>query len=416
MYTSVRNRPSVEAAEPGRTARGRIGRNVVLLGLVSLFTDLSQEMVVAVLPLYLTAELGLSALQFGIVDGLYGGATALVRLLGGYAADLRSRYKQVAAVGYGASAGAKLGLFLALGAWLPTTIALVVDRLGKGLRTAPRDALISLSSDASVLGRAFGVHRALDTVGALLGPLAAFLVLATAPGSYDAIFLLSFCVALVGLGILLLFVQNRRPGERGDAGPRVSLRSAIGLLADARFRTVVLVGGGLGALTISDAFVYLVLQQEAEFGAKWFPLLFLGTAGAYLALAVPLGRLADTVGRANVFLGGHVVLIVLYVALAQVGGTGPAIVACLLLLGVYYAATDGVLMALASSVLPESLRSSGLALVTTSTALARFGSSLAFGACWTAWGPRAAIVGFAIALAAALPVAAAALHRQVAVP
>jgi predicted MFS family arabinose efflux permease len=263
-----------------------------------------------------------------------------------------------------------------------------------------------------VLGRAFGVHRALDTAGALLGPLAAFLVLAAAPGSYDAIFLLSFCVALVGLGILLLFVQNRRPGERGEAGPRVSLRSAVGLLADRRFRSVVLVGGGLGALTISDAFVYLVLQQEADFGAKWFPLLFLGTAGAYLVLAVPLGRLADAVGRANVFLGGHVVLVVLYVALLQVGGTGLAVLACLVLLGVYYAATDGVLMALASSVLPESLRSSGLALVTTSTAIARLASSLAFGACWTAWGPQTAIVGFAVVLAAALPVAAMALHRR----
>jgi MFS family permease len=389
-----------------------VSRNVVLLGIVSFFTDVSQEMVVAVLPLYLTLELGLGTVAFGLVDGLYGGATALVRLLGGYAADRRHRYKQVAAVGYGASALSKLGLLVSLGAWVPTTIALAVDRLGKGVRTAPRDALISLSSDPAILGRSFGVHRALDTAGALLGPLAAFVVLATAPGSYDAIFLLSFCIGLVGLGVLVTFVQNRAPAAPADGSePEVSLRAAVGLLADRRFCLVLLVGGVLGLLTISDAFVYLVIQRDAGFDAKWFPLLYLGTAASYLVLAVPLGRLADRVGRGRVFVGGHLALIALYVLLLASGLGGPEVVACLLLLGVYYAATDGVLMALASSVLPEPLRSSGLALVTTATATARFVSSVAFGGLWAAWGPDATIRVFLVGLVIVLPVSALALSR-----
>ena len=278
------------------------------------------------------------------------------------------------------------------------------DRLGKGVRTAPRDALISLSSDRAVLGRAFGSrHRALDTVGALLGPLAAFVLLAANPLDYDAIFLTSFCVALIGLGILR-FVQNRRPSPDADANqPRVSLRSAFGLLRGRRFRTIVVVGGLLGLLTISDAFVYLSVQRDSDFDVRWFPLLYLGTALVYLVLAIPLGRLVDRFGRGRVFVAGHLPLLAVYLVLllAQLGT--PEVLLCLALLGTYYAATDGVLMALSSGALPETLRTSGLALVTTATATARFFSSLLYGTLWTVWGPQAAVLAFLIALAVAIP-------------
>jgi len=410
MYTSVRNRPHAEVALEGRRG-SRVAANVVLLGLVSLFTDLSQEMVVAVLPLYLTLQLGLTPFAFGIVDGLYGGATAVVRLLGGIVADRGGRYKEVAGAGYGLSALSKLGL-VSVSSAAPLAGLLMLDRLGKGIRTAPRDALISLSSDRASLGRSFGVHRALDTVGALLGPLVAFVLLARLADPYDSIFMISFAVSLIGLGILVLFVRNRRPdGADDEHGERASLRAALRLLAAPRFRTVVLVGAGLGLLTISDAFVYVVVQREGDVEPHWFPLLFFGTAVAYLALAVPFGRLADRVGRGRVFLGGHVALLGVYALLLAADLGSLAVLAILVLLGVYYAATDGVLMALASAVLPGGLRTSGLALVTTATALSRFVSSLAFGALWSASGADGAVLVFAVALLVALPVAGLALAR-----
>jgi MFS family permease len=257
------------------------------------------------------------------------------------------------------------------------------------------------------------VHRALDTAGALVGPLVAFVVLALLPDAYDAIFLLSFCIALVGLGILVFFVRNRAPSASERLGePEVSLRAAVGLLGETRFRLVVLAGGALGLLTISDAFVYLVIQTDTGFSAKWFPLLFLGTAIAYLLLAVPLGRLADSVGRARVFVGGHLALVALYAIMLGSGLGAPAVVVCLLLLGVYYAATDGVLMALASGVLPATLRSSGLALVSTSTATARFVSSVVFGALWAVWGPDATISVYLLALLVVLPCTAVVFSRR----
>jgi MFS family permease len=419
MYTTVRNRPAdvevdhVAAARPGR--RRRVGQTVVLLGLVSLITDLSQEMVVAILPLYLIVQLGLSPFVIGLIDGLYQGITAGLRLVGGLLADKRGRYKEVAAVGYGASAIAKLGLIAAGGAWIATTGVLLVDRLGKGMRTAPRDALISLSSTKAALGLSFGVHRAMDTFGALLGPLAAFLLLAQMPDGFNSIFAVSFCLGTLAVGILVLFVRNPdRPAEIEEA-PRVtrpSMRAAFALFRIPRFRAIAIAGGALGFVTMSDAFVYLVAQRQSNLEPKWFPLLFLGTALAYLLLAVPFGKLGDRIGRGKVFIGGHACLLGIYAILRFAELDTATILIALALLGTYYAATDGVLMALSSTTVPEVLRTSGLGLVSSVTAICRFGSSIAFGALWTLWGPHLAVTVFLTGLAVVLPVAALVLRRH----
>jgi MFS family permease len=402
MYTSVRTTSSTPTA-PILRRPARVSINVLLLGLTSLFTDLSQEMVTAVLPIYLTFELRLTPLQFGLVDGLYHGASALARFVGGLIADRRARYKEVAATGYALSAATKAGLILASGAWLPVTGMLFVDRVGKGIRTAPRDALISLSAEPEDLGRSFGVHRALDTVGALLGPIAAFVLLVVAPLAFDAIFVVSLAAGLIGLGILVLFVRNRAtPAEDRRA---VSARRALGLLRGRSFRRVVMVGALLGFLTVSDGFLYLMLQRTAAIDLRWFPLLFVGTAVVYLALAIPLGRLADRVGRPKVLVGGYAALLGAYLILLAGAPTGWLVLGCLALHGTFYAATDGVLMAISSSVVEPSLRTSGLGLVTTAVSLSRFGASVAFGGLWLALGPRWPIVVFGLGLAAAVPIA-----------
>ena len=161
----------------------------------------------------------------------------------------------------------------------------------------------------------------------------------------------------------------------------------------------------LGVLTISDGFLYLSLQQRDDFAGKWFPLLFVGTNVAYLSLAVPFGRLSDRLGRAKVLVGGHLLLVGAYLCAAlPTGGLGLT-VACLLLLGGFYACTDGVLAALASTLVPAPMRASGIATAQTVVALARFASSLVFGALWTGLGRSTAVY----AVAAALVVA---VHRQ----
>ncbi|MEU0332813.1 MFS transporter [Streptomyces sp. NPDC006193] len=401
MYVAD-SRAGTSARGAVRPAAGRrraaVPPTVLALGTVSLVTDVSSEMVTAVLPLYLVSGLGLSPLGFGLLDGVYNGFSALVRLAGGHLADRGGgRHKWVAGIGYGVSAVCKPLLAVAH-SLAPIGLVLAADRTGKGLRTAPRDALISLSCTPETRGRAFGVHRAMDTAGALLGPLAAFWILRATVDGYDAVFTVSFCVAVAGLLVLVLFV----PGGRGAPAPsqRPSLRDAVGLLRRRDLRRITVCALLLGLATVSDSFVYLLLQRRLGVPDRFFALLPLGTAAAFLLLAVPLGRLADRAGGRTVFLAGHGALLLAY-ALLLTPWRGAALPCLVLALhGGFYAATDGVLMAAASDSVPERLRSSGLAVVQTGQALARFACSLLFGAAWTVWGDRAALAGAAVALAA----------------
>jgi len=397
MYIATSRSSDVAAGTDRKAGLRRVSANVVALGAVSLVTDISSEMVTAVLPLYLVLGLGLNPLQFGLLDGLYAGATAVVRVLGGHLADRWNRLKAVAGAGYGLSAVCKLGLVAAGNSVAAIGVVLAADRTGKGLRTAPRDALISLSSEPDTLGRSFGVHRAMDTVGAFLGPLVAMAVLAVSLGSYTSVFFVSFCIAAIAVLLLVLFVRDHKQ-EIADRA-KVSLRAAFGLLRERSFRRVVVWAALLGLVTIADSFVYLVLQRRWDVAATFFPLLPLGTAGVYLVLAIPLGKLADKIGRWPVFLGGHVALIGALLALCgPVSGFWLAALA-LGLHGVFYAATDGVLMAAAGPLVPADLRATGLAVVQTGQAAARMLSSVLFGLAWTVWDLQPAVLVAAGALA-----------------
>jgi hypothetical protein len=419
---------SDDAPAAGRR-RPAVPRVVLLLGTVSLFTDLSSEMVSAVLPVYLTLVLGLTPLQYGIVDGIYTGVTAAVRIGGGLGADLTRRPKAVAVLGYGLSCVCKL-FFLPAHSFAAVGAVVAVDRSGKGIRTAPRDAMIVAASPRASLGHAFGVHRAMDTLGALGGPLLAFGILAglTTAAAYDAIFVLSFSLAAVGLAVLVHFVPGRQSGgagepragearageagngEAGERGGRRGLRRAArdvaGLVRLPGYRRTMAAAALLSLATVSDGFVYLVLRERADVGPVVFPLLFVGTSLAYLLLAIPLGRLADRVGRTRVFLAGHAVAALGYLGLFLLP-PGPAlVVAVLALVGTYYAATDGVLPALTAPQVPASVLGSGIAGVQTVMALGALGSAVLFGGLWARFGSDAAVLTFAVGLLAAVAVGA----------
>jgi MFS family permease len=392
VYLSTIDRPAGAGRKRGVAV---VGGNVLALGTVSLVTDVSAEMVTAVLPLYLVLGLQLSPLAYGVVDGVYTGATAVLRLVGGYVADRVRRRKALAGFGYALSAVAKLGLLAAGRSLGGIGFVVAVDRMGKGLRTAPRDALITLSTPPSALGRAFGVHRTMDAVGAFLGPLVALAVLAGSGQSYDAVFVTSFCVAVLGVAVLVLFVRERDPLAAVPA-QRPSPRDAVALLRSPDLRRLVLAAVLLGVATIGDGFVYLMLQRRTEIGLLWFPLLAVGTSLGYLLLAAPLGVLADRIGRRPVLLAGYAALAVTYLLLVAPLRGWALLVPVLGAYGLYYAATDGVLMALAGPVLPDTLRATGLALVQTGQALAYLASSVLFGLAWSAWGPTAAVLAAAL--------------------
>jgi MFS family permease len=370
-----------------------------------MLTDISSEMVATVLPLYLIFSLGVSPLALGAIDGLYRGAAAIVQVAGGFLSDRFQRHKEVATCGYGLSAICKVAL-VGAGNTLGGIGAIVAsDRIGKGIRTAPRDALISLSSSKAGLATAFGVHRAMDSAGAMLGPLIAFGVLLIAPARFDAVFVVSTAFALMGLAVLVLAVQGRPARAPRRMGEQPSIRAALGILRDRRFRLLLFATGGLALVSISDALIYVGLQRQSDFDPTVFPLLFVITALAFVVLAIPVGRLADRIGRVPVLIAGYATLLPVYwILLSPAGNAG--IVFALLALGLYFAATDGVANALASSLLPDRLQATGLGILVTVMSLGKLASSLIFGALWYTLGLETAVLIFGGGLAIALIVAA----------
>ncbi len=414
MYITIRDRPtSDEAGQEAKAATTRppVGRVVIILGLVSLLTDVSSESVSAILPLYLTLVVGLSPVAYGLIDGLYQGVSALVRLGGGWLSDASDRPKWVAFLGYGLSAIARVFLLFATGA---AGIAAVVtaDRIGKGIRTAPRDAMISTSTPSEHLGRAFGVHRMLDTIGAALGPLIAFGLLMLVPDGYSVVLVVSLAFALAGVALLGLLgpdVRARRDREKqaGPTPPPFQWRD----LTDRRLRPLLLISGVLGLLTVGDGFIYLALLDHGGVNVSWFPLFYVGTNLAYLLLAVPIGQLADRIGRARILVVGHLALVGAYLCSVLPTSTAAATVGTLLMLGVFYAATDGVIAAIAGRLVAVQARTSGIAAAQTVVAVARMFASAGFGLLWLLLGPAAAMTTAAVLLVLAILAAATRIGR-----
>lgn len=408
MYITVNDHP-VSDHRPAGGTRSKVAPVVISLGFVSLLTDISSESVSAILPLYLTSVIGLSTVAYGFLDGLYQGVSALVRIAGGWAADRGDHPKWVAFIGYGLSLIARVGLLFA-GGFVAITAVISADRIGKGIRTAPRDAMIAASTPSAHLGRAFGVHRSLDTVGAAVGPLLAFAVLWVIPDGYTTVMVLSLAFALLGVALLGLLVPDVRPRAERPATSVDQRPFRWRELADPRLTRLLVVAGVLGLFTIGDGFIYLALLDRGGFASTWFPMLYVGTNIAYLCLAIPIGRIADRVGRARVLIVGHTALLLTYASAAlPVAGAGVAIVS-VLLLGTFYASTDGVIAAVAGRLVKPDLRASGIAAAQTVVALARLAASTGFGLLWFAVGPHLALLGVAAILLVVIPLAYVFVH------
>jgi MFS family permease len=298
---------------------------------------------------------------------------------------------------------------------------LYLTRLGKGIRTAPRDAIISMSVGPHRLGRAFGVHRAFDTVGAVAGPVLGYLLLARDPTGYGTIFAVGFFVAVIGVAVLVVFVEPvrrgddeprpapsagagrlRRSGHAGRRRPVEALRAGraqVGIVWSHRgFRAVVLAGASLAVVRPGDSLLYLAFQRDTETGltVAQFPLVFSIASVMFLVFAVPLGLLADRIGKLRVYVIGELAVTGALAVVASGARGNPALLATLALVGLSYAATDGVLVAMASATLPDRWRTTGLAVLAAVIAAGRFLASAGFGALWERYGDDTAALVYLI--------------------
>ena len=383
-----------EPAADRSQAAPEMRRNVLRLGFVSFATDVSSEMSYPIIPLFLTVTLGAPVAVVGLVEGLAEGTASLFKVASGWYSDRVGARKPLVVGGYSLSVLGKLLLGTAF-VWPQVLGARMVDRLGKGVRTSPRDALIADSTPAGYFGRAFGLHRALDTAGAVVGPLVALILIALTNENLRLILLLSLVPAVVGVGLIGLVREKR-----------VAPRPAVGLVggfsgAGQRYWYFIAVSLLFGIGNSSDAFIIL-RARDLGLGVTLVVLAYVVYNTVYAGLSLPAGHLSDVFGRRRVIFGGFVLFSAVYFGFAAVDGAA-AVWFLFAAYGVYMAMTEGVGRALVADLAQPERRATLLGLYHSGIGVTAVLASVLAGVLWEVVGPPAPfLLGGATAAAAAL--------------
>jgi MFS family permease len=362
-------------------------RNVLAAGLVSFFTDISTEMIVPVLPLFLTAVLHAPVAAVGLIEGVAESTASVLRVFAGWLSDRSGRRKPLMLFGYGLSNLSKPLLALST-AWPQVLAIRFADRFGKGIRGAPRDALIADSVEPAIRGRAFGFHRSMDTAGAAIGPLLAagtLALLGNTPEGARAVFWLASVPGLLAVLVAWWLVQDRPAPPKDVDAPRLGMRD-LGrpFLLLTAITTLFALGNS------SDAFLIL-RAQDAGMAAALIPLAYFAFNMLYALLATPVGMLSDRWGRRPVLVAGYGIFALVYAGFAVAPGA-LAVAALFLVYSLYYACTEGVARALVTDLVPPSLRATAMGTYATATGVALLPASVIAGALWQAVGPPAPFV------------------------
>lgn len=351
--------------------------NIFFLGLVSFFTDLSTEMVYPLIPLYLTSVLGTTPAIVGVIEGIAESLASLLKVFSGYISDRFQKKKALAFAGYSTGLIYKLVLLLA-GSWMGVLCARVVDRLGKGIRTAPRDVLVSESADNKKMGRSFGLHKALDMAGAALGILATYFLLRHANGAFDyqKIFILSAIPAV--LGLCMFFFIKEHKSERSPKPPVPFWRNIKRIDGQLKLYLLVVCLFTLG--NSSNAFVLLKAKAVGFDDISVILLYFLYNITASL-LSMPFGGLSDKIGRKKLLVSGYIAFSVCYLGFAFAGSQIQMVLA-FVLYGAYTAMVAGGERAFVAEIAPPDMKGTILGLHSTITGIALLPASIIAGLLW----------------------------------
>ncbi|MBI4294958.1 MAG: MFS transporter [Chloroflexi bacterium] len=405
-------------AEAGGPRLLGLSRNVFFLGVVSFLTDVSSELTLTILPLFLTDVLRVGTAIVGLIEGVAESTATLMRLVSGWLSDLKGQRKPLAVIGYSLSTAAKPFLYLA-STWGLVLVVRFADRVGKGIRTAPRDALLADSTSPEERGKSFGFHRSLDSLGAMVGlGIAAVVVfvlqsreLLLTRSTYQTLVLAGIVPAVLGVLVLLFLVRERRPRLQprpAGTGSRGLDLSAFKSL-DRRFKLFLLVAGLFTLGNSSDAFLILRAHNIGLSTLDILLVLVLFNA-VYAAVSYPAGVLSDKLGRKLVILVGWAIYGMIYLGFALAGAAWQ-IVLLFVLYGVYYGATEGVLRALVADLVPERARGSAYGLYHSVVGISMLPASVIAGVLWQVVSPAAPFF-FGAALALLAMVALAALIRK----
>ena len=378
--------------------RARVGlsRPVWLIGWVSFFTDTASEMIYPLLPLFLTRTLGAGAMSLGIIEGIAEAANSVLKVISGRIADETGRPRALMLGGYSLSSAVRPLMAIATG-WPHVLGIRFVDRLGKGIRGAPRDALLAGFAPSGGRGRVYGFHRAMDHSGAVLGPLLAAAFLYFYPDQYRTLFALTIVPGIVVVALIFLIPERRDtapkltgywlpPGGRAAFGPLVRPLTVIWLFA-------------LG--NASDAFLLLRLS-DAGIAAFWIPLLWSALHVVKVASSLIGGELSDRLGRRHLIAAGWLFYAGVYGAFALVDST-PLLVTIFLAYGLYFGLTEGVEKAWVADLSPEDQRATAFGFYNAIVGLGALCASVVFGLIWTRASADAAfLTGASLAVVATL--------------
>ncbi len=355
-------------------------KNVVLLGFVSMFSDISTEMIYPLIPIFLNTVLHASFPFIGLIEGIAESAAALTRAISGWLSDKLQKRKFLIFTGYSLAAIAKP--FLAVTTtWWQVLIIRFLDRSGKGIRTAPRDALIADSSDPKEMGRSFGFHRSLDTTGAVIGPLLALLILAFFTSNLRYIFLLSIIPGLISI-FLIKFVAEKRSSRADGPLPTLSLSQF-----DIRFKLFLVVIAIFSIGNSSDAFLILRAQNVGVVIAL-VPAVYVLANIVYVLLSTPIGILSDKFGRKRMIFLGFLTFSLIYLGFALVRNTN---LVWLLFAGygLYFAFTEGVIRAFTADLVPNHLLGTAYGILNTLIGIFVLPASVLAGFLWEYVNPSA---------------------------
>lgn len=392
-----------DGRSPAHSPRPKLARNVIILGVVSFLTDVSSEMIYPLLPVFLGTVLGASATSIGVIEGLAESVAALLKFGSGWWSDRVRRRKPLVVAGYALAAIARPLVGLAQSAVQVLAIR-VTDRIGKGIRTSPRDALIADSVDARVRGKAFGFHRAADHAGAVLGPLIAFVVLQRAGIEMRTLFLLAAIPGI--LAVIVLVVGVREAARPPDTVATTEARSVSPTrlrMLGGRFWAVL---GVILIFTLGNSTDAFLLLRAADLGVPiaQIPLLWAMLHVVKSASSTPGGALSDRVGRRPLLIVGWVLFAAVYFAFGRATSAWQ-IWALFAVYGIYFGLTEGTEKALVADMVPASARGTAFGGYNLAISLGALPASVIFGLWWDHVGPQAAFdFGAAMALLAAVGV------------
>ena len=369
-----------------------IPRGVWALGFVSLFADTSSELIHSLLPVFLVSVLGASMTSVGLIEGVAEATALIAKIFSGTLSDYLGRRKALTVLGYGLAAITK-PLFPLAGSVGMVLTARFIDRIGKGIRGAPRDALVADLSPPHLRGASFGLRQSLDTVGAFAGPIVAIVALGPLANDIRAVFWIAVTPAIVSVAILVAFVNE--PDRRADAGPRrTPLRLADVKTLSAAYWGVVTVGAVLTLARFSEAFLVL-RASDTGLTIAFVPLVLVIMNVAYGASAYPAGVLADRAGRRVVLLAGVGMLVLADVVLATVS-TIWLVMAGIALWGLHMGLTQGLLATMVTDTAPPNLRGTAFGAFNLVSGVAMLAASVLAGLLWDRFGPTGTFAAGAI--------------------